>query len=153
MKKRPVSVLANCWLSSMLPPAATTAPLIACTMPGPSTQLSVSTHSVVVPIRSRLADRDGPPHPGVEGLVGCGGRDWRTGGRPPGSDARNRAHRMRPLAWAADPGNINEGDASVEPVRILQRAHRGRRSRDRRSPAAGARASALDARDDREREL
>ena len=43
MKKRPVSVLANCWLSVMLPRAATIAPLTACTMPGRSAQLKVST--------------------------------------------------------------------------------------------------------------
>jgi len=48
MKKRPVSWLANCWLSAMFPPAATTAPLIACTIPGPSMQLRVSTHWVPV---------------------------------------------------------------------------------------------------------
>jgi hypothetical protein len=43
MKKRPVSVLANCWLSVMLPRAATIAPLTACTIPGLSAQLNVST--------------------------------------------------------------------------------------------------------------
>ena len=43
MKKRPVSRLANCWLSVMLPRAATIAPLTACTMPGPSVQASVTT--------------------------------------------------------------------------------------------------------------
>ena len=35
-KKRPVSSLENCWLSVMLPPAATMAPESACTMPGRS---------------------------------------------------------------------------------------------------------------------
>ncbi|BDZ55640.1 hypothetical protein GCM10025870_27130 [Agromyces marinus] len=43
MKNLPVSWLANCWLSVMLPRAATIAPLTAWTMPGPSVQLSVRT--------------------------------------------------------------------------------------------------------------
>jgi hypothetical protein len=47
MKKRPVSALENCWLSVMLPAAATTAPLTACTMPGRSGQTRVRTQWVL----------------------------------------------------------------------------------------------------------
>src|SRR3954467_1746177 len=38
MKNRPVSALENCCDSAMLPPAATIAPVIACTIPGSSRQ-------------------------------------------------------------------------------------------------------------------
>ena len=67
MKNRPVSRLANCWLSVMLPRAATIAPLTACTIPGPSVQLSVTTQwnrcglcgSASVVIRTAYRDASG----------------------------------------------------------------------------------------------
>ena len=47
MKKVPVSALENCWDSVMFPAASTIAPLIACTMPGWSRQISVRIQWVV----------------------------------------------------------------------------------------------------------
>src|SRR4051794_39791503 len=56
MKKRPVSRSSYCWLSRMLPPCSTRKPVTACTMPGRSGQMIVSTNSF--PAAPAAGDRD-----------------------------------------------------------------------------------------------
>jgi hypothetical protein len=52
MKNVPVSALENCCDSVMLPLASTIAPLMACTMPGLSSQTRVKIQWVGVPVTS-----------------------------------------------------------------------------------------------------